>query len=168
MMASKPYGLTVLFTVLLCTGCASSPEVAEQRRVMEAEIDAILSEPLEPAELGETKRCLSDHEYRSFHAIDERRIVFEGRQGKLWLNTLRSRCPDLQHGRVLQVRSTSAMGRICELDTFMAGDWFAWPWYRRWPWYWGPYGTGTTCSFGEFQPVTPGQVDAIEALLDSN
>ena len=167
MKASNRYILAVLCATLLGAGCASSPEVAERRRAMEAEIDAILSEPLEPAELGATKRCLSDHEYRNFRAIDDRRIVFEGRRGKLWLNTLRTRCPDLRHGRVLQVRSTWTVGRICELDNFMAGDWFSWPWYRRWPWYWGPWGTGATCTFGEFQPVTSGQIDAIEAVLKS-
>ena len=167
-MSIKLFVLATLLATLLGTGCASSPEVEEKRRATEAEIEAILREPLEPAELGATKRCLTDNEYRSFRAIDDRRIVFEGRQGRLWLNTLRSRCPDLRHGHVLQVRSTSAMGRICELDSFMAGDWFAWPWYRRWPWNWGPYGTGMTCTFGEFQPVTAGQLDAIESVLESN
>jgi len=167
MMSSKLWTSAAILAMLLGSGCAVSPEAEEQRRAMEAEIDAILSEPLEPVELGETKRCLSDHEYRNFRAIDDRRILFEGRRGQLWLNTLRSRCPDLRHGRVLQVRVTSTMGRICEMDSFMAGDWFAWPWYRRWPWYWGSWGTGMTCMFGDFQPVTAGQVDAIEALLKS-
>ena len=131
------------------------------------EIQAILSEPLDVEQYGETQRCLAGHRYHSFRTLDDRRIVFEDRRGNLWLNTLRMRCPDLRHSTMLQVNSIYSMGRICEMDTFMVGDWFDWPWYRRWPWYWGwGFGAGATCSLGKFQPVTEAQVDAIESLLD--
>jgi hypothetical protein len=106
-------------------------------------------------------------EYRNFRALDDRRLLFEGRHDKLWLNTLRMRCPDLRHHNVLVVRSFSA-GRMCDMDSFQARDWFDWPWYRRWPWrWWSDWGMGSHCLLGKFQPVTGLQVAEIEAVLKS-
>jgi hypothetical protein len=122
---------------------------------------------LDPAEFGEVKRCLSDSEFRTFRALDDRRILFEGRRGKLWINTLRMPCHDLRYGDVLIVRQFSSM-RMCAMDSFEVADWFAWPWYRRWPWYWGRnWGMGMRCTLGEFQPVSESQVADIEAVLRS-
>jgi hypothetical protein len=152
---------------MFCTGCATSPEAASRRQAMEADIDEILSYELDPSEFGETKRCLSDHEYRNFRPLDDRHILFEGRRERLWINTLRGRCQDLRHGDVLVVRSFSSM-RMCDMDRFQVADWFDWPWYRRWPWHWGgSWGTGAHCSLGKFQPVTEAQVAEIEAVLES-
>ena len=157
----------VCATALLCAACATSPEVERRRQEKEADITEILSYELDPAEFGEIKRCLSDNEYRTFRALDDRRILFEGRRGKLWINTLRGRCHDLRFGDVLVVRQTTG-SRMCDMDRFQVADWFDWPWYRRWPWYWGgSWGTGATCSLGKFQPVTEGQVSEIEAVLES-
>ena len=153
--------------LLLLPGCATSPEAENRRLAIQADIEEILSVPLDPAEYGETKRCLSDSEYRSFRSLDERHILFEGRRGKQWINTLRTRCTDLRHGDVLIVRQFSGT-RMCDADSFEVGDWFDWPWYRRWPWHWGgSWGTGMQCSLGKFQPVTAEQVAEIEALLRS-
>ena len=152
---------------LLCASCATSPEVESRRQAIEADITEILSAPLDPAEFGETKRCLSESEYRNFRALDDRRILFEGRRGKQWINTLRTRCPELRHGQVLIVKSFSAR-RMCDADRFEVAEWFDWPWYRRWPWSWGgSWGTGATCALGKFQPVTEAQVAEIEALIES-
>lgn len=152
-------------TAMLFAGCATSPDVESRRQAMEADIAEILSAPLDPAEFGETKRCLSENEYRNFRALGDRRILFEGRRGKQWINTLRTRCSDLRHGDVLVVRQFSSM-RMCDADRFEVAEWFDWPWYRRWPWRWGgSWTTGATCSLGKFQPVTDAQVAEIEAVL---
>ena len=159
---------TATVALLLLAGCATSPEAESRRLAMEADIQDILSQAV-PAELGTSKRCLSDHEYRGFRALNEQYLLFEGRRGKLWINELRSRCYDLRHGHVLMVRSFSPR-RICDMDRFEVADWFHWPWYRRWYWpgYWGPsWGTGVQCSLGKFQPVTEAQVAAIEDAIDS-
>jgi hypothetical protein len=159
---------TVLCIALLCTSCAISPEAEERRQAAEREIERILSQPVDAGRYGTTQRCLSSQEYRSFRALDNRRILFEGRSGQLWLNTLRTVCLDLRDATVLGVRSYSPVRRICDLDTFQAGDWFDWPWYRRWPWTWGTrWRTGTPCTLGQFQPVTRAQVEAIEAAIRS-
>lgn len=152
--------------LLLLVGCAVSPEAEERRRAVEAEIDAILSQPL-PAEFGEMQRCLRDTDFRNFRALDEKHILFEGRRDRLWVNTLRSRCPDLRYGHVLVVKQFSGM-RMCDTDRFYVTDWFDWPWYRRWPWHWGgSWTTGMQCSLGKFQRVTADQVAEIEAVLRS-
>lgn len=152
---------------LLSAGCAVSPEAEDRRLAIEADIADILSVPLDPAEYGETKRCLSDSEYRSFRPLDDKHILFEGRRDRLWINTLRSGCPDLRHGGVLVVRSYSS-ARMCDMNSFEVADWFDWPWYRRWPWHWGGnWGVGMRCTLGKFQPVTEAQVEAIESVLRS-
>lgn len=167
MSATKLVVYAVSAIALFCSGCATSPEVESRRQATEADIAEILSAPLDPAEFGETKRCLADQEYRSFRALDDRRVVFEGRRGKLWINTLRSRCPDLRHGDILIMRRFSG-SRMCDMDRFEVADWFSLPWYRRLPWYWGGrWGTGVSCALGKFQPVTAAQVEEIEAVLRS-
>ena len=147
----------VLVSIVALAGCATSPEVEERRA-------AIL--PLKSGEHGAVKRCLSQNEFRSFRALDDRHILFIGRADRRWLNTLRSRCPDLRYGHVLVTRPFSGT-RICDLDRFEVADWFAWPWYRRWPWTWGTWGTGMACTFGQFQAVSEAQVDEIENLLEN-
>ncbi len=167
MAAIRDAAYTLLTVSLLFTGCATSPDIESRRQATEADIAAILSEPLDPAVYGETRRCLADREYRNFRVLDDRRILFEGRGDKLWINTLRMRCPDLRYAHVLRVKSFSGT-RFCAMDTFQAGDWFDWPWYRRWPWHWmSDWGMGSLCSFGKFQPITESQLAVIEAALRS-
>jgi hypothetical protein len=152
-------------TVLVAAGCASSPELERQREAKAADIAEILSVRLDPTEFGESRRCLGDHEYRSFRPLDDSHMLFEGRGDKLWINTLRSRCMDLNHGDVYIVHSFSAT-QMCDADKFEATDWFHWPWYRRTPWHSSVHwGSGPTCVLGSFQPITKAQVAEIEAII---
>ncbi len=152
---------------LLLASCAVSPEAENRRLQQQASIAEILSQPLDPAEYGVTKRCLSETEYRSFRALDDRHILFTGRDNRMWINTLRLSCPDLRHGDVLIIRQFSGT-RMCDADTFEVAEWFDWPWYRRWPWSWGSdWGVGRRCALGKFQPVTEAQVAEIEAVIRS-
>ncbi len=160
------YLLAMLIVVLSLTGCAVSPEAEQRRRLMEEGIDLILAEPLDEEQYGKTERCLTGTAYRNLRILDDRRILFEGRGDRLWLNTLRSRCPDLRHSSVIIVRPTLSLGRLCAMDTFYVSDWFYWPWYRRWPWYWGwGWGASASCTLGEFQPVTESQAERIEEAV---
>ena len=165
MLENNQVAMVAMFAVVLLAGCAVSPEAEEQRRLMEEEISSILAEPLDEQTYGTAKRCLSDAEYHHLRIIDDRRILFEGRGDRLWLNTLRSRCPDLRHYSVIITRPISP-SRMCEMDLFYVSDWFSWPWYRRWPWYWGwGWGASASCMLGEFQPVTEDQVERIEEAI---
>jgi len=148
--------------LLLLPGCASSPEADARRANMEADIDEIMSYELDPAEYGETKKCLSKHEYDSFRPLGDRHILFEGRRDKLWINTLRGRCHDLRHGNALVVKMNT-VSRMCDMDRFAATEWFDYP---RYPGA-GGWGTGVPCSLGKFHPVTAAQVAEIESVLDS-
>lgn len=148
--------------LLLLPGCASSPEAREKRANAEADIDEIVNYELDPTEHGPVKRCLSKTDFDNYRPLGDRHILFEGRRGKLWINTLRGRCSDLRHGEVLVVRQ-SIGSRMCEADKFSVGDWFDFRTGSQ-PSGWG---TGPTCVLGEFRPITEGQVDEIEAVLES-
>jgi len=157
-------GVLAIGATMLLAACAVSPEIEARRQAVDADIDAILSQTAAP-ELGETQRCLSDNQYDSFRALDEKHILFEGLRDRRWINTLTVPNPDLRYGDVLVVKQFNAM-RVCNGDRFVATDWFDYPWYRRWPWNWGPsWSTGMQGTLGQFQPVTADQVAEIEAVL---
>lgn len=167
MITSRLAAYVSCIAALLVAGCATAPDYEARRQAVEADIDEILSVQLDPAEFGEPKRCLSDNDYRSFRPLGDRHLLFEGRRDKLWVNALRGRCHDLRRGDILIVKSFSGT-RMCDMDSFQVADWFDWPWYRRLPWHWGgSWTTGARCSLGKFQPVVAGQVEEIEALLES-
>lgn len=165
MSTMKPaFRMLTLSAALLLTACAVAPEGEARRQAVEADIDAILSQPA-AAELGDTQRCLSNTQFDSFRALDDEHILFEGLRNRRWINTLSVPNPDLRYGDVLVVKQFSG-SRLCEDDRFYATDWFDYPWYRRWPWNWGPsWSSGTQGMLGEFQPVTAAQVAEIEAAL---
>ena len=148
--------------LLLVAGCASAPEDEERRQAIEADIQDILALSLDDER--KPLRCLSELQYRGMRPLDDKHVLFTGTGGKLWVNTLRNRCYDLRHGSVLRVRSHS-LSRICDTDRFAVDDWFEWPWYSRWPWRWGTWSSGMTCTLGKFYPVTEGQVEEIEAVI---
>lgn len=163
-MNARRSAICVAAALLIIAGCASSPDDESRRLAMEADIQDILE--LSLAEDGKPLRCLSDLQYGGFRALGEKHLLFTGRGDKRWVNTLRTRCYDLRHGSVLRVRSHS-FSRLCDADRFAVDDWFEWPWYSRWPWHWGSWSTGMTCSLGKFYPVTESQVAEIEAVLRS-
>jgi hypothetical protein len=163
-MNARRSAICVAAALLLIAGCASSPEDESRRKANEADIQEILS--LSIGEDGKPLRCLSDSRYTGFRALGEKHLLFTGVGDKRWVNVLRTRCHDLRHGSVLRVRSFSP-SRLCDADRFAVDDWFEWPWYSRWPWHWGAWSSGMTCTLGQFYPVTESQVAEIEAVLRS-
>ncbi|HSM30181.1 MAG TPA: DUF6491 family protein [Woeseiaceae bacterium] len=161
-MDVRRYSVCVSVALLVIAGCATSPDDESRGQAMEADIQDILS--LSLGEDGKPLRCLSDLQYRGIRPLDEKHVLFTGRGDQQWVNVLRHRCSDLRHGSVLRVRSHS-LSRICDTDRFAVDDWFEWPWYSRWPWHWGTWSTGMTCTLGKFYPVTDGQVGEIEAVI---
>jgi len=157
-------GILAIVAALVAASCATSPEVQSRYQESQERIAAILAQSADAPGLGPPERCLGDLEYRNFRALDDRYVLFEGRKDRLWINKLQMRCFDLEYADVLRVRQFSSM-QLCEHDTFMPADWFDWPWYRRWPWHWGRWPTGATCTLGKFYPVNEEQRLAIEAAL---
>lgn len=147
---------TIIAAVLALAGCATSPEDERKRKEMEADIDDILSYELDPAEYGESKTCLSDGEIRSYEALGKRHLLFRGRQGRLWVNVLRGRCPGLDRQGVF-IMEPKLGGRLCDMDSFSVVDRVD---SIR------PMATSPTCALGIFKPVTEAQVEEIENRLE--
>ena len=139
--------------LLALGGCAASPEEEHKRKEMEADIDDILSQHVDPAEYGEPTDCLRENEVRHYRALGNRHLLFEGRRGQLWVNVLRSRCPGLDRRSVFIMRPSMA-GRYCDMDHFSVVDRVDSP------------AAGSNCSLGVFKPVTEVQVKEIEERLE--
>lgn len=123
---------------------------------MEADIDDILTYELDPLEYGETRTCLSESEFRSYHALGNRHLLFRGRQGKLWVNVLRGRCAALSDDSVFIMRPALG-GRLCENDRFDVAERFD---------SLSSAAMAPTCILGEFKPVAEAQVKEIEDRLE--
>lgn len=153
--------LLCLAFVSIVAGCAAtSAERAEDRAATEETLERILSEPLDEAEYGKPRRCISQYAYRDFEPLGERFVVFEGPGNRLWLNELRGRCPGLDRASTLAFRNRGF--QLCELDQFKVTDVFAWERYQRWPWRWMD---GIPCTLGKFQPISTEQLEALRATL---
>jgi hypothetical protein len=151
-------GLGVLLVVLTgCAGVPADPQVEKQRR---ESIDDILNQPLEQAEYGTPQRCISEFAFRDFQALNDRYLVVEGPGDQLWLNELRGLCPELHRSAALAFRQRSM--RICAFDQFKVVDWLARPYDERGSWH---RLDGFPCTLGEFQPVSPAQLEALRAAL---
>ena len=107
--------------LLVLAGCAATPEDEQRRKDMEADIDDILSIELDPADFGEPKDCLSDSEYRSFRALGDRHLLFEGLRNKQWVNVLRGRCRHADDDSIFIMKPGMA-GRLCDKDRFEVVD----------------------------------------------
>lgn len=156
-MSTREFGVCmIILSLLTAAGCATSPEDEARRKEMEADIDEILSYELDPAEVGEIRDCLSENEFRSYRALGNRHLLFEGRRGKLWVNVLRGRCPNLNDDSVF-IMLPGMAGRLCELDRFNVA--YRFEALSR-------SGAAPTCVLGEFKPVTEAQVKEIENRLE--
>jgi hypothetical protein len=152
----------VLASVSLLAACASTETSAlaeSQKEAVEADIDEIMEYPVDATEVGETKRCLSEGNYRNYRALGERHLLFEGRRGKQWINVLRGRCRNLDRGD-FYIMEPSSGRQLCSSDQFEVAD-------RLTSTSFGDLGVGIKCSLGEFKPVTRAQVEEIEKRLES-
>lgn len=146
----------IIAAVLALGGCATSPEDERKRQEMQADIDDILGQELDPLEYGEPRTCLRDSEYRSYRALGKRHLLFRGRQGKLWVNVLRGRCSSLKDDSVFITRP-NVPGSLCDMDRINVVDRIS------------PVTSAAaapTCVLGEFRPVTEAQVKEVENRLD--
>lgn len=147
---------TLAASFVALAGCATSPEDEQRRKEMEADIDEILSYELDPLEYGETRKCLSNSEYRSYRALGKRHLLFWGRQDQRWVNVLRGRCSNLNRDSLFIMEPNSST-QLCELDQFRVGDRL------------DSVRNATmmpTCVLGVFKPVTEAQVKEIENRLE--
>lgn len=139
------------------SGCAASgpaqQELEARAQKKQEALEDILNTPLTAeAYGGQGERCLSTHAYRTVEVLDDQHVLFKGSGDKLWLNKLRSRCLGLRPNETLRFQLRN--NRVCELDNFQSFDSFMH----------AAHFSGN-CTLGEFQPVTPEQVEAIEVAF---
>lgn len=147
--------------MVVLAGCAASTPSSEQ--ALDAEVaaqarqetlDDILDAPLTAAAYaGDTERCLSTYAYRSVEVLDDQLVLFKGNGDKRWINRLPRRCIGLRPNEVLRFEMRS--NRVCETDSFRSYD-------RA---FMTTLSSGN-CTLGQFQPVTPEQVAAIEVAFE--
>jgi len=157
MATSRITACAAVAALLILTGCATSPEDESRRQEMEADIDEILSYELDKSEFGDSKNCLSTNEYRSFRALGDRHLLFEGRRDKLWVNVLRGRCSSLRDDSAFILKSATG-GRTCDMDRFEV--------IERGGAFLAQGIGGLTCVLGEFKPVAKAQLEEIEKRLE--
>jgi hypothetical protein len=107
-------------------------------------------EVLPESEYVESQRCLRLHAYQSVKVLDEQRLIFKGRGGKVWLNQLKGRCQGLRRRMTLEF--TRRDSRLCELDDVRGVDQDYRPMSAR-------------CALGAFEPITEQQLDLLEDVL---
>ncbi len=147
---------TIVALLLALAGCATSPLEELKRQEMEADIDDILSYELDPTEYGEAKSCLAEIEIRNYRALGKRHLLFEGRQGRFWVNFQHGRCAALSDHSIFIMKPKQGT-RLCAKDWFHVTDRF------------DSLARATaapTCVLGEFRPVTEAQVEEIENRLE--
>jgi hypothetical protein len=139
--------------VLLCAGGAHGATAP-----VPADLESALREPLPETEYVNGERCLSSFMIDDTEVLDARRVLFHGRNGRVWLNQLRQACLGLAPDRVLEFEMHGS--RICRLDSFRSLERYGL--YRRSA---VPDLVGGPCFLGEFEPVSEAQADVIRTSL---
>ncbi len=146
-MKRKGCGLTLLIATLLLGACGIKGGAA---KTPPPTVDQILASSLSATDYGKPDRCLQTSEYNRIEVLDKKHLLFEGRGGKFWLNTLRNDCPGLRKGAVLQLDLTTS--RACNLDTVTAIE-------TRWH---TIDKISATCSLSEFVPIPKEQAEFLK------
>jgi hypothetical protein len=134
---------------------AEGESQAEELPVLE-DIETILTQPLDQAEYVESQRCLSRYKFDRVEFLDNEHVLFIGRGGKAWLNTLRAPCVGLRRRDIPRFEYRGA-NQLCNLDTFVGLD-SNFSGFSR---------SSASCALGSFQPVTQEQVALLKATVES-
>lgn len=82
----------------------------------ELAVEDILANPLTDEDYREVRNCVWRRTIDDMEVLDERRVLFRGRRGELWLNQLEPPCLGLDADMLIHLRSYG--GSICRLDKF--------------------------------------------------
>jgi hypothetical protein len=97
-----------------------------------------------------SRHCITLSQVRSTQIVDEQHLVFRMKAGrKIFINTLRRRCPGLRKNDVLMFRLFSE--QVCNIDIVTVLDDIGFG-----------FSPGTSCSLGLFHPGTEDDVKALE------
>lgn len=86
-------------------------------------------------------------------AVDDQNIIFRMRGKQVFRNHLPRRCPGLERENRISYRTTN--GRLCSIDTITVLE------------QWGVgFRDGFTCRLGEFVPLSPAEIEELDARED--
>jgi hypothetical protein len=149
---------------------ADAPE--EEQDDLEAAVSEILSRPVDDDDYGEAERCISSAQYRTIEVLDERRVAFVGRGGRIWLNQLRTVCAGLHRRHAIELHSSGM--RTCRQDAFYGVDALAHGFMRRdvlgRPDPLGAHAARQTprCLLGDFERISEEQLALLKEALDDD
>lgn len=140
----------------VASGAEESEVPAAEEFEDEAEItvEAILANPLDDDAYAQSSRCLTPGRYRRIEIMNDRIIVFHGREDDAWVNYLRKRCLGLRPDMILTVERQGM--RLCARDRF-----------RGTPRTRGGAGS-MPCMLGDFHRVPSNSVGAIRDAIQAS
>ncbi len=95
--------------------------------------------------------CITVSRIDQTEALDDQNILFWMRGKQVFRNHLPRRCPGLERENRIAYRTTA--GRLCSIDTITVLEQFG-----------VGFRDGFTCRLGEFVPLSPAEVEELEAL----
>ncbi len=132
-MSLKPVPL--ILGALALAGCATASGTADD--TTPAPRGEATAASLVPA--GEPVACVQTSRIRSTHVLDDQTIDFIMTDGRVFRNTLPSRCPGLGFERAFAYRTS--LSQLCNVDIITVLNTGGGP--RR----------GASCGLGQFQPM---------------
>lgn len=97
--------------------------------------------------------CITVSRIDQTEAIDDQNIIFRMRGRQVYRNHLPRKCPGLERENRISYRTTA--GRLCSIDTITVLE------------QWGVgFRDGFTCRLGEFVPLSPAEIEELEARED--
>jgi len=95
--------------------------------------------------------CITVSRIDQTEALDDQNILFRMRGDQVFRNHLPRRCPGLERENRIAYRTTA--GRLCSIDTITVLEQFG-----------VGFRDGFTCRLGEFVPLSPAEVEELEAI----
>lgn len=97
--------------------------------------------------------CITVSRIDQTEALDDQNILFRLRGNQVYRNTLPRKCPGLERENRISYRTS--VGRLCSIDTITVLEQFG-----------VGFRDGFTCRLGQFVPLSPAEVEELEALED--
>ena len=94
--------------------------------------------------------CITVSRIDQTEALDDQNILFRMRGNQVFRNHLPRRCPGLERENRIAYRTS--VGRLCSIDTITVLEQFG-----------VGFRDGFTCRLGEFVPLSPAEVEELEA-----
>lgn len=99
------------------------------------------------------QECITVSRIDSTEAVDDQNILFRMRGREVFRNHLPRKCPGLERENRIAYRTS--VGRLCSIDTITVLEQFG-----------VGFRDGFTCRLGEFVPLSPAEVEELEARED--